>query len=72
MHPQEEEAKMKTKLLLIVILLSICLPASNVFAKEISLFDSDGEAVAYIDTSDDFTIYLWKGKPVAYLDNTSV
>jgi hypothetical protein len=63
---------MKTKLLLVVILLSIGLLASNVFAKEISLYDSDGEAVAYIDTSDDFTIYLWKGKPVAYLDNSSV
>lgn len=36
--------------------------------QEISLFDSDGEAVAYIDSNDeDSTIYLWSGSPVAYL-----
>lgn len=34
---------------------------------EISLFNKDGDAVAYI--SDDYqnTIYLWEGHPVAYL-----
>jgi hypothetical protein len=38
-------------------------------AKEITLFDSDGEAVAYIDSEDeDLTIYMWNGTPVAYLD----
>jgi len=36
-------------------------------AQEISLFNSDGEAVAYI--ADDMTIYLWEGDPVAYLSN---
>jgi hypothetical protein len=35
---------------------------------EISLFNSKGKPVAYIDTDDDdLTIYLWDGKPVAYL-----
>jgi len=34
---------------------------------EISLYDSQGNAVAYIDTGDENTIYLWGGKPVAYL-----
>jgi hypothetical protein len=39
-----------------------------VTAQEITLFDSDGEAKAYIDTDDeDLTIYLWEGTPVAYL-----
>lgn len=39
---------------------------------EISLFNSDGEATAYIDTDDDdLTIYLWGGKPVAYLHNSN-
>ncbi len=31
----------------------------NVLAKEVTLFNSDGEAAAYIDTEDeDLTIYL--------------
>lgn len=34
---------------------------------EISLYDSQGNAIAYIDTEDDNTIYMWGGKPVAYL-----
>ena len=33
---------------------------------ETSLFDFKGRAVAYI--AEDQTIYLWEGKPVAYLD----
>jgi hypothetical protein len=33
---------------------------------EISLFDFKGRATAYI--AEDRTIYLWQGKPVAYLD----
>ncbi len=37
------------------------------FAQEVTLFDSEGEARAYIDANDDLTIYLWKGTPVAYL-----
>lgn len=32
---------------------------------EITLFNSRGNAMAYI--ADDLTIYLWSGKPVAYL-----
>ncbi len=63
---------MKIKLLLVIIILTVGLVVSSSFAKEISLFDAEGDAVAYIDTSDEFTIYLWQGKPVAYLDNSSV
>ena len=38
---------------------------------EISLFNSKGKPIAYIDTDDDdLTIYLWDGKPVAYLYKT--
>lgn len=36
-------------------------------AQEISLFGSSAEAVAYVVVDDDLTIYLWEGKPVAYL-----
>lgn len=39
---------------------------------EIALYNSDGEATAYIDTGDkDLTIYLWAGAPVAYLYSKS-
>ena len=41
-------------------------------AEDISLYDNDGEAVAYIAVDDDLTIYLWGGKPVAYLDGENV
>lgn len=34
---------------------------------EVTLFDGYGKASAYIDLQDEFTIYLWGGKPVAYL-----
>lgn len=54
-----------------IIFLTVALTASAQ-AREISLFDSVGEAVAYIDTSDDATICLWPGKPVAYLDDKSI
>ena len=41
-------------------------------AEEISLFNSNGEPVAYIDTDDEnCTIYMWNGYPVAYLTTTS-
>lgn len=33
---------------------------------DLSLFDGKGRASAYI--TDDLTIYLWSGEPVAYLD----
>jgi hypothetical protein len=51
-------------------LLIICLLLpSIVIAEEISLYDSKGEAVAYIDTEDQMTIYLWEGLPVAYYED---
>ena len=58
------------KVILIIVLVSL-LPVSAL-AREISLYDSGGEAVAYIDTDDDQNIYLWGGKPVAYLDGSSI
>lgn len=38
-------------------------------AQETTLFDSRGRAAAYI--AEDLTIYMWSGKPVAYLDRDS-
>tara|TARA_Y100001935_G_scaffold250821_1_gene251601 strand:- start:582 stop:1010 length:429 start_codon:yes stop_codon:yes gene_type:complete len=57
---------MKKLILLLLFIPSVCL------SQEISLFNSDGDAVAYIDTDDeDNTIYLWNGTPVAYLSPES-
>ena len=39
------------------------------FAQQISLFNSQGEAVAYIDFQDNNTIYLYDGSPVGFLEN---
>ena len=41
-------------------------------AEEITLYNSHGAAIAYVDTDDEMTIYLWGGKPVAYLEKGSV
>lgn len=60
---------MKIKILLnTFVLLLGCVSA---LAEEITLFNSDGEPVAYIDTSDDLTIYMWDGNPVAYLTSAN-
>jgi hypothetical protein len=38
-----------------------------IFAQENTLFDFDGNAIAYISTDSQNTIYLWNGTPVAYI-----
>lgn len=38
-------------------------------AQETTLFDSNGDARAYIDYDEEATIFLWNGKPVAFLEN---
>jgi len=54
---------------IITIVLTLLFSSQLAMAEEITLFNSDGEAIAYIDTEDeDLTIYMWKGTPVAYLD----
>jgi hypothetical protein len=37
-------------------------------AQEVSLYDSDGEAIAYIDYDEDATIFMWDGTPVAFIE----
>jgi hypothetical protein len=37
-------------------------------ADEVTLFNASGAAEAYIAIDDELTIYLWSGKPVAYLE----
>jgi hypothetical protein len=38
---------------------------------EVTLFDSNGNAIAYIAEDDEHTIYTWSGTPVAYLEEGS-
>jgi hypothetical protein len=53
--------------MMIVFSFQILYPEEN---DEITLFDYDGNAIAYIDTSDrDLTLYLWDRTPAAYLYN---
>lgn len=42
---------------------------ASVISQEVTLFDKNGEAIAYIDYDEDATIFLWKGTPVAFLEN---
>lgn len=39
---------------------------------EETLYNTEGQAVAYIDYDDEQTIYMWGGKPVAYLDGEDI
>jgi hypothetical protein len=58
---------MKRKIFLLTLISSLLFLSSFRFYgnDEISLFDKNGNAKAYI--ADDLTIYLWDGDPVAYL-----
>ena len=41
---------------------------SPIFSQQITLFDSEGEARAYIDYNKDATIFMWDGTPVAFIE----
>ena len=57
----------------LILVVSFCLLyASQAIAEEITLYNSEGAATAYIDTDNDLTVYLWNGKPVAYLEEDSI
>lgn len=63
---------MKRFMFLSVLMLILMVKCSFAQEEEVSLFDSDGNAVAYIAFDGDApTIYMWSGKPVAYLANSS-
>lgn len=52
-----------------ILLLFQLLLISNTYSQQVSLFNSSGEAVAYIDFQDNNTIYLYDGSPVGFLEN---
>lgn len=41
---------------------------STLSAQQISLYDNNGEARAYIDYDEDATIFMWDGTPVAFVE----
>ncbi len=55
---------MKKYVLFLILFLTL---VSLAKAEEITLFDKNGDAIAYIADDDDMTIYLWEGSPVAFL-----
>lgn len=57
---------MKTFINILLVLLATTV-ANHAADKEKTLFDSEGDAVAYIALDDELNIYIWKGEPVAYL-----
>jgi hypothetical protein len=58
---------MRHLLILPILLFALVSSVSASDRDEITLFDSQGEAVAYVSPDDENNIYLWSGKPVAYL-----
>lgn len=52
-------------------LLLIGLTPPPISAQQISFYDDNGRATAYIDIDDSATIYLWAGKPVAYVQGST-
>ena len=56
----------------IICLLFLIAIGTQIKADEVSLYDSKGNAVAYVDTGDENTIYTWAGNPVAYISKDSV
>ncbi|WP_207492509.1 4-fold beta flower protein [Aridibaculum aurantiacum] len=53
---------------LIILCVAFFTTAVSLNAQQISLFDSDGEARAYIDYDEEATIFMWDGTPVAFLE----
>lgn len=49
-------------------ILALIIFVAEAKSQQVSLFDSQGEARAYIDFEEDGTIFLWDGSPVAFLE----
>jgi hypothetical protein len=56
---------MKHLSLIAIFLISL---STKVSAQQVSIFDSEGEAIAYIDYEKEATIFLWDGTPAAFLE----
>ena len=56
---------------LMVGMFAFSIPTLTHADQEISLFNAEGRATAYIAVDDELTIYLWNGRPVAYLQSSN-
>jgi hypothetical protein len=56
-------------IIMTVILFALSL---SVNAQQVSLFDKNGEATAYIDYGKEAAVFLWDGTPVAFLENANI
>jgi hypothetical protein len=65
---------MKKRLVFLTLGFFVCVVNLTAAANdEVTLFDKDGNPVAYIDTADNYLpIYLWDGTPAAYLFNNRI
>jgi hypothetical protein len=54
------------------LLVTTLLLCGSGFAAEITIFDHQGEAVAYVDTDEQATVFMWSGLPVAYISGTNI
>lgn len=54
------------------VFLFLILLIGSAYANEITVFDEQGKAAAYVDTNEDATIFLWSGKPVAYIHGRNI
>lgn len=52
----------------IILFAGLFLLFTNVCAQQVSLYDSEGEARAYIDFNEEATIFMWDGTPVAFIE----
>jgi len=52
---------------LALVTIAVTVSASLAVAQEVTLYDSSGNATAFVAMHDGMTIFLWGGTPVAYL-----
>lgn len=53
---------------IIVMFFAVISLSTVVKAQQVSLYDSEGVARAYIDYDEDVTIFMWNGTPVAFIE----
>jgi hypothetical protein len=68
MHFLRFRSRLIAALAAAALLAAVVLPSVAAASEsELTLFDSTGAAIAYIKVDDESTIYMWDGRPVAYL-----